>query len=307
MNYSIKFVKTEWFEMRPFRTKAETSEDNMYLILEHIQKFLLVIYLDDTVVRIFVRTDTRELATLSNLAGIEIIATETPKLHGIKHYRKYLLKRHCALPISPKRMDITSIYRVIGNLVESPAFISLYAKKIPMSPMISSYISTLSRGEDAEGIMRYITPYLLTSTPTAKKPSATKTEKIRLAREKIASRALFNCKITIGAQSKMDADSMAGIMPSGAFSSRHIKSKDLIGQIKGNVNPPTFGASKFPVLNAEEITGFLRFPTNEDISSVEFEIGKIPSQSSGLEEDTMEGWDESKDEIDDILKETERV
>ncbi len=273
-------AKPVWYELRPYRTDTDVGEDSMLKLLDHLDKFLIVIYRDESSkIRIYVRTLTQHLSTISTLKGMEAIYCNEypPDLNGMTVYKKYGMRRHCAYSIIPKNMIVTSIYRAMGNM-SGCAFLTLNLRKVDAAPPINDFIATCNRGQNPES---KLTNALSTGKSEKK---ASHVSKMTLAREKLASRNLFLCRMFSGVKVSGDDKIIEAVFPSRAFISKKIDQKQLKKDIVRNIGFPLFGGDKNLVLSDSEIFGFLSLPNNDDISNVEFDIGRLSSTASGLAE-----------------------
>ena len=258
----------------------------MYKVLEHLEKFLFVIFRKDKKVKLYMRTAEHNSATLMDLQGIEVIRCgNKPDMESLFVYHVYNMRRHCANPIIPKKMIPTSIFKTIGGHTTNDCLLMLYAQKIPSSQVINSYISRLSKGENPESIMGWLAGWL---TSKSGKPSPSQREKISLAKDKLSTRSLFRCRMLTGTSCIHDKKLLTGIFPAGSISSRKIKPQKIRSKISGSIKEPFFRPSKSLILNDDEITSFVLFPSNTDIDAVGFEFGKMPSRVSGFEEGKIE-------------------
>ncbi len=281
----------KWFELKPFQTDSDSaSVENLDRIIDHLDKMLLVIYRDaEGTVRIYVRTDDSYSAVLTTLEGIEAVATQDnlgPDMGGL-HYTKYAMKRHCANPISPKTMVSASIYRIITK-TSGRAFLAVYLRRTQTPMQIKQYISMLDAGQNPESMFHGVLtgPHGIFGGEAGKK-TALKMQKMALAREKIATRNLFMCRIITGVSTKRDEKTLRSVFPTGALAGKSMGEKGLEAAISGNISQPFFGGNRSVILNDEELHSFLSMPSNRDIDTVEFDQGRMPSSSSGLVEGTV--------------------
>ena len=281
----------KWFELKPFQTDSDSaSVENLDRIIDHLDKMLLVIYRDaEGTVRIYVRTDDSYSAVLTTLEGIEAVATQDnlgPDMGGL-HYTKYAMKHHCANPISPKTMVSASIYRIITK-TSGRAFLAVYLRRTQTPMQIKQYISMLDAGQNPESMFHGVLtgPHGIFGGAAGKK-TALKMQKMALAREKIATRNLFMCRIITGVSTKRDEKTLRSVFPTGALAGKGMGEKGLETTISGNISQPFFGGNRSVILNDEELHSFLSMPSNRDIDTVEFEQGRMPSSSSGLVEGTV--------------------
>ena len=296
-----------WFELKPFRTDSPTSGfDNMLKILEHLEKFLFLIYKEERAIRIFIKAGEDLKATLSDLEGVEFITAESPELGHLNFYKTYYTKKHCAYLIAGKDTHLTSAYHTLGNVITKPSFLAFYVRKAKGSPQISSFISKLSHGKEPESSMDKMMDVVssVMSNPQSKNPSMGQKRKIREAESKLASGKIYYARMVVGASTKEDEDIIFGMFPSDAFVAKRIKLKEIAKNLKGSLNPPSwppgkFGGNHMLVLNSDEITSFLQMPSNDDITSGKFEIGSIPTEASGTREGTVSGANAETDESDD--------
>ena len=289
-------AKPVWYELRPYRTDTDVGEDNMLKILDHLDKFLIVIYRDESSkIRIYVRTLEQHLSTISTLKGMEAIYCNEypPDLNGMTVYKKYGMRRHCAYSIIPKNMIVTSIYRAMGNM-SGCAFLALYMRKVDAAPPINAFIATCNQGQNPESKLTN----MLSTGKSEKK--ASHVSKMALAREKLASRNLFLCKMFSGVEVSGEDKIIEAIFPAKAFKSKKTDQKQFKKDIVRNIGFPLFGGDKKLVLSDSEIFGFLLLPNNDDISNVEFDIGRLSSTASGLAEGSF-GTESEKIPEDTIL------
>lgn len=276
-------LRQSWFELRPYVTSDEQGAGNMSRILGHVDKFLLIISRDAAgAIRMHVRVPDMHRATLATLEGIETVRCRPFEFGGYAKYSRYVLARHCALSVIPKNAEAVSPYRIFGDQMSGRAYLAVHARKISSAAPINSYISYIERGIDPTSIFRFF------ATGKRGSPGGTRRENLKQAQEKISTRSLFACRISSGVDVTDDERIIRGTFPAKAFKSKALKPKKINSHVAGSLALPMFGGAHIPILSDAEILWFLSLPTLRDIGSVEFEIGRVPSQSSGVSEGSME-------------------
>ena len=299
-----------WYELRPYRT-TDTGDDavaeaNMRKILNHLDKFLLVLSRgDDAVVRIHVRASDGHRTALDDLEGMEVLrcapvvvdgggdggkgkgkgdGSDNDQsgilLAGYARYAKYATMRHCAVPLIPKTVEKVSMYRLLAGEMSGRACVALYARKTAAVPHpIGSYIAALDGGRSPEGIGGMLSAWFSAERKT---PSARQREKMQDARQKLATGNLFVCRMVTCAASPGDERAIRGAFPSLAFRPRAIGQGAARRLAAGRISLPMFGASRSLVLSDEEIMSFMSMPNNKDIDTVGFDLGRMASHAAGL-------------------------
>ncbi len=271
-------LNAQWYELRPYRTDSDTSgEDNMMRVLDHVREFLMAVIKEGSTTRIFLRAEEANRATLLALEGTEVLASPGPDLAGFASYSSYSTARHCAEVITPKQMEPISMYGTLANQTSDSAFFALHARKSQNPQPVRQYISTLERGQDPSSAMRFL-------SKATKTVSGAKRDRIASAREKLGTRNIFVCRLVSGAMNPDDGSVIGGGFPSGAFRRKRVSEKRAMADMHGRCGIPFLGASRVPILADFEIMSFLSFPSNHDTMTVEFDVGRMASKSSGLGE-----------------------
>ncbi len=269
-------IKNRWYEIRPYRIDdKEAGETNMRQMLSHFERFLLVVCRDNLKVRIFIRVSEQHRVTLDGMDGVEAVLCPDFDFENYSMYRKYSMRRHCAIPITPKEMERTSIYDMFNAEVSGNSFLALYVRRLDSAQPINEYIRMLGRGQSPDSMFRFF-------SSGSGKATAVGQNKIKIAQQKIQSGSLFLCKMFAGGGKKDDIDAIEGVFPTRAFKSKNLKPKHIAKIHTGNLSFPMFGASKSIVLSDVEMMGILVMPEKDDIAKINFEFGKISSKSAGL-------------------------
>ncbi|ABK77322.1 hypothetical protein CENSYa_0689 [Cenarchaeum symbiosum A] len=279
-------MKHSWNELRPFRvgedSRVSRGDANMHRILDHIERFLLVISRDSGgKVRVHIRAGPRHRSTLDGLEGMEAVPCKSFDFAGYTVYSRYSLRRHCSVPIAHREAQRTSLYRTLGLGVPSPAYLAIYARKMDTSSAITAYIRCIERGLPPEGILRHI------SAGSARaKVSSRGRARIKDAQEKLAGRLLF-CKMSTGASSASEEGAIQGVLPARAFAAKRSGYRAVSGAHSGRLSPPWLGGSKSIILSDVELLSFLSMPDDSDMENINFEFGRLQSGSAGLRDGSI--------------------
>ncbi len=266
----------QWYELKPFAPEDDGADTaNMRRVIDHVSGILLVVCRDaEGLIRIYVMTRKENRGVLSSLDGIETIPAARPPFE-YRQCRRYSMKRHCAVPITPKETERVSIYRLFDSQVSDQACLAIHLRKIKAAGPINDYITRLDRGLPAEGIGRWI------YTKPAK-PSMMQREKVKAAQVKISGRNLFLCTMAVCTTSLQEMRTVETIFPAMAFAGKQIKPEKILQYITGLPSIPMFNGSRSIILSDGEIMSFLAMPDRDDVSQVNFELGSMASKSAGL-------------------------
>ena len=295
-----------WYELRPFKIEDERNIPNgLQKIMDHIPRFLLVTSKDSSdKVRIHIRISPDYISSLDVLEGIESVHVKEEEsknkkitrhdrytlLTSHRYYRRYTLKRHCAIPIAEKEATRASIHKILDSDVSRPAYLALHVRKITVAPIIHDYIRNVERGIPPEGISNMLSGiFTLGSSANNTKIPASRVQKINKAKTKMASPHLFICEVFCGANNKDDIKIMENVFPSLSFQGTPIKQKRVIQLAKNRPDIPfLFGRTRQPLLSDTEILSFYGLPENAEIGTVNLKAGIIRSYSSGMRGDNID-------------------
>ena len=271
-----------WRELRPYKTDEDKGERNMHVLMDHLERFLIVASRDaHGKVRMLIRVPEQSAAVLETLDGIESVMAEPFDFAGYERYREYKMARHCASPV--RVTERMSAYRTFDVQVADPSFMAIRARRINSAGPINEYIRLMERGVNPEGVMKFFA-----AGSRDYRPTYSARTKIKDAQDKIATGTLFLCRMFSGASSLEDVRSIGASLPANSFREHGRKEKDMLKIVRGQLALPTFGASKSIILSNAEMLSIFTMPTDSDIENVNFEFGKVASKAAGLRDGSID-------------------
>lgn len=271
-----------WREMRPYKSDDDKGERNMHVIMDHIDRFLLVVSRDaHGKVRLHARVPEASAPVLETLDGIESVMAEPFDFGSYTDYLEFRMARHCASPV--RVTERSSAYRTLDVQVADPSFLAVRGRRVRSAAPISEYIRLMERGVNPEGLLRHFS-----AGSRAYRPSYASRQKIKDAQEKISTGSLFLCRLFAGASTGEDVRSIGASLPAGAFQPRRRRAKDMRKMSAGPMSLPSFGANKTVILSNVEMLSLLTMPTDADIDGLNFEFGRVASKAAGLRDGTID-------------------
>ena len=266
----------EWYEIKPYMVE-DTDIEGYKVLADHAGSFLFLVHRDkESHIRMFLGIKSDKITAVTTLDGMEVMRCDPFKFSGFKKYRRYKLKRHCALPIADETVERASVYRVLDREVQEPAFLAVNAKSTVSMSRIHGYIRCIENGQSPDSIFRHF------SAGTAvTKISALRQSKIQMARTKIGKFThLFVCEIIIGANTLQAMRAIETIFPFGTMVGSTVGTAKARNLATKPPSVPMFGGSKHPLLSETELLSFIGFPTDEDIKKTGIQHGKTTSYTS---------------------------
>lgn len=268
----------EWYDVLPYK-RPEPGADGIKALLDHVGRFVMVIHRDASGrTGITVAAERRASAPVLTLDGMDVVLGEKFGFGRYHSYRRYLHRRHCAVPIADGDTHVKSVYDILGREVSGPAFLCANVRRTQSMSRVYEYIRCMEDGTPAEGIL-HMAPFLASKSPRV---SASRQGRIQAAKSKIARRAhLFSCEILSGAGSLRDIHSIESVFPHGAFAPHRVTGAKSAALATRNPSPPLLRKTRHPLLSETELLSFLRFPTADDLLKTGLKHGKATSYTSG--------------------------
>ena len=278
----------EWYEIKPYMVDDDET-DGYKVLADHAGRFLFIVHrTEDSNIRMLLGIQKDKITAVTTLAGMEVLRCDPFKFSGFGRYRRYMLKRHCAMPIADETTERESIYNVLDRELHEPAFIAVNAKSTVSMSRIYDYIRCLEHGQSPDSVFRH---FSLSEAPT--KASATRQAKIQMARTKIGKAThLFICEIIVGARTQQALRSLETIFPSGTLVGKTVSAEKARGLATKIPSVPFLGGAKHPLLSEVELLSFIGFPSDEDLKKTGIRHGKTTSYTSSRR---FSGVDETVD------------